>query len=464
MSTRIRIHLSLFLLAVACTPRNRDAASQDAAAIPAGGETTIRNRTSGAFTAPAPNLNEDEFKLHGEGDVLFEGEFVKGPAPVRPGLGPAFNNSSCRGCHVRNGRGMPVLGENGTLRSPILVRVSLDPAALDRYPEVQGLQGPGSGPYPVPGFGTQIQNHAVFGAEPEISLSLSWEDVQGTYPDGSSYTLRKPILAYSGNARQEAIMKDSAVFRSLRQTPPVVGLGLLEAVPDQTLLDLEDPDDRDGDGISGRVNRVWDPVSQSLALGRFGWKASAPTLLVQTGHAFADDMGVSNPIAPDVDDSVEIDLEYVRKTAFYTQTLAVPDRLRPPSPSAQKGETLFHELGCASCHRPTLRTDGSSPIPSMRHQSFAPYTDLLLHDMGEGLADGRPDYLAHGREWRTPPLWGLGLTGTILPGSGFLHDGRARTLEEAILWHAGEAEKSRKDFESLPKVYRSQVIDFLKSL
>jgi CxxC motif-containing protein (DUF1111 family) len=359
---------------------------------------------------------------------------------------------------------MPVLGENGTLRSPILVRVSLDPAALDRYPEVQGMQGPGSGPYPVPGFGTQIQNHAVFGAEPEITLSLSWEEISGTYPDGTSYALRKPILGYSGNAKQLATMNDSAVLRSLRQTPPVMGLGLLEAVPAQTILDLEDPDDRDGDGISGRINRVWDPVSQSLAIGRFGWKASAPNLLVQTGNAFADDMGVRNPIAPEMDGSVEIDLEFVRKTAFYTQTLAVPDRLRPLSLSAQQGEGLFHELGCASCHRPTLSTDDSSPIVAMRNQTFAPYTDLLLHDMGEGLADGRPDYLADGREWRTPPLWGLGLTSTILPGSGFLHDGRARTLEEAILWHAGEAEQSRKTFESLPKSQRSQLIDFLKSL
>jgi CxxC motif-containing protein (DUF1111 family) len=429
-----------------------------------GGDTTIRNRTSGAFTAPAPNLNTEEFNLHGEGDVLFEGEFVKAPSPVRPGLGPAFNNTSCRGCHIRNGRGMPVLGENGTLRSPILVRVSLDPSALDRFPEVQGQQGPGSGPYPVPGFGTQIQNHAVFGAEPEITLSLSWKEISGSYPDGTAYSLRQPILAYSGTEKQLALMNDSAVQRSLRQTPPVVGLGLLEAVPAETLLAMEDPDDADGDGISGRLNRVWDPVSQSLAIGRFGWKASAPSLLVQTGNAFADDMGVKNPIAPEADGSVEIDLEFLRKTAFYTQTLAVPDRVRPLSASAQAGEILFRESACAACHTPSLSTDGSSSIAALRDQSFAPYTDLLLHDMGEGLADGRPDYLASGREWRTPPLWGLGLTSTILPMSAYLHDGRARTLEEAILWHGGEAEESRKVFESMPKEQRAQLIDFLKSL
>ncbi len=465
MAHRNWMQASLLIALIACGPKDHTNSSQEETALVyAGGETTIRNRTSGAFTAPAANLNTEEFDLHGEGDILFEGEFVKGPAPVRPGLGPVFNNTSCRGCHVRNGRGMPVLGENGTLRSPILVRVSLDPSALDRFPEVQGLQGPGSGPFPVPGFGNQIQNHAVFGSDPEITLSLTWEEISGIYPDGSPYTLRKPILGYSGSEKQLALMNDSAVQRSIRQTPPVVGLGLLEAVPAETLVSMEDPLDEDGDGISGRLNRVWDPVSQSLAIGRFGWKASAPSLLVQTGNAFAEDMGIKNPIAPDSDGSVEIDLDFVRKTAFYTQTLAVPDRVRPMSASAAAGEVLFRDNGCASCHTPSLETDGSSSIAALRHQTFAPYTDLLLHDMGEGLADGRPDYLATGREWRTPPLWGLGLTSTILPQSGYLHDGRARTLEEAILWHGGEAEASRKSFESMSQSQRSQLIDFLKAL
>ncbi|WP_218110197.1 di-heme oxidoreductase family protein [Oligoflexus tunisiensis] len=455
---------SLLLVLVSCGPRSRNSTSPEAEMFLAGGGTTIKNRTSTAFTAPAANLNPEEFQLHGEGDVFFEGEFVKGPSPVRPGLGPTFNNTSCRGCHVRNGRGMPVLGANGTLRSPVLVRVSLDPSALDRFPELQSLQVPGAGPYPVPGFGTQIQNHAVLGAEPEITLSLSWEEVSGQYPDGTGYTLRKPILAYEGSPEKLALMQDSAVQRSIRQTPPVVGLGLLEAVPVSTLRDLEDPEDTDGDGISGRLNQVWDPVTQSLAAGRFGWKASAPSLLVQTAAAFADDMGVTNPIFPGADGSLEIDADFVRKTAFYTQTLAVPDRVRTPSPSAVQGEILFQASGCASCHRPALSTDDSSSIAALRNQTFAPYTDLLLHDMGEGLADGRPDFLASGREWRTPPLWGIGLTGTILPQSGFLHDGRARSLEEAILWHGGEAEASRKAFEILKAEERAQLLDFLKSL
>ncbi|HYX38486.1 MAG TPA: di-heme oxidoredictase family protein [Oligoflexus sp.] len=453
----------LVLVSVGCGRPDKDVTFPEVSLVLAGGDTTIKNRTSSAFTAPATNLNEEEFNLHGEGDILFEGEFVMAPAPVRPGLGPTFNNTSCRGCHVRNGRGMPVLGENGTLRSPILVRVSLDPTALDRFPEARSLQGPGHGPYPVPGFGTQIQNHAVFGHEPEIGLSLSWEEATGTYPDGSPYTLRKPILGYSGSAEKLAVMQDSGVLRSIRQTPPVVGLGLLEAIPDQTLIDNEDPDDADGDGISGRLNRVWDPVAKTIAIGRFGWKASAPSLIVQTGNAFADDMGVKNPLAPDADGSIEISEDIVRKTAFYTQTLAVPDRIRT-NPSALEGEKVFHQIACTGCHTPSLSTDGSSSIAALQNQTFAAFTDLMLHDMGEGLADGRPDYLASGQEWRTPPLWGLGLTGTILPQSGYLHDGRARTLEEAILWHGGEAEASRKAFEKLPKNERGQVIDFLKSL
>jgi len=429
-----------------------------------GGETTIKNRTSGAFTAPATNLNSEEFALHGEGDILFEGEYVMAPSPVRPGLGPVFNNSSCRGCHVRNGRGMAVLGETGTLRSPILVRVSLDPSALDRYPEAKGTQVPGNGPYPVPGFGGQIQNHAVFGYEAEITLSLSWEEINEKFPDGTTVTLRKPILSYSGKAEQLAKMDDPAILRSIRQTPPVVGLGLLEAVSEQTLLDLEDPMDKNGDGISGRLNRVWDPISGTVAIGRFGWKASAPSLIVQTGNAFSEDMGVKNPVSPDADGSIEIDLEAVRKTAYYTQTLAVPDRLRGISSSALQGEILFSTLGCASCHTPSLSTDETPAIAALRNQTFSAYTDLLLHDMGEGLADHRPDFEASGTEWRTPPLWGIGLTATILPQSSFLHDGRARTLEEAILWHGGEGEKSKKAYQSIRKTQRAQLIDFLKTL
>ncbi len=450
--------------ALACGPKDRDETVSLRSTVRAGGETTINNRSSGAFTVPAPNLDSEEFKLHGDGDVLFEAEFVNAPAKVHPGLGPTFNNTSCRGCHVRNGRGMPVLGEPGTLRSPMLVRVSLDPAALNRFPEALGTQVPGNGPYPVPGFGTQIQDQAVFGQEAEITLSITWEEIKGLFADGSEYTLRKPKLTASGNPDQVKRVNDPAVLRSIRQTPPVVGLGLLEAVAEQTLLDLEDPFDRDGDGISGTLNRVWDPVHQKVAIGRFGWKASAPSLIVQAGGAFAEDMGVKNPIAPDLDGSIEIDLDLVKKTAYYTQTLAVPDRVKELSRAALRGEQLFEQLACAACHRPTLSTDDKSSIVALRNQTFAAYTDLLLHDMGEGLADHRPDFAASGSEWRTSPLWGLGLASTILPYSAYLHDGRARTLEEAILWHGGEAENSQKAYKALDSVKRNEVLEFLKSL
>jgi CxxC motif-containing protein (DUF1111 family) len=208
---------------------------------------------------------------------------------------------------------------------------------------------------------------------------------------------------------------------------------------------------------------VWDPLKQELTVGRFGWKASAPSVLVQTAGAFAEDMGLHNPIFPDADGAVEVTLDQVKGAAYYMQTLAVPDRDRSFA-NTRAGEKLFHDIGCASCHQPRLTTGSDHPIAALRNQTIAPYTDLLLHDMGDGLADHRPDYQAGGTEWRTAPLWGIGLTQTVLPGSGYLHDGRARTLEEAILWHGGEAERSQKRFKALPAASRSALIKFLQSL
>lgn len=446
----------------ACGDRSSPGHEVDFPVIPAGGGTTIRARTSKAFTMPAANLDSTEMDLHGAGDSLFESTFVVGPSPHHSGLGPAFNNNSCASCHLQNGRGMATLGESGSLNSPMLVRVSLDLARAGEF-EGADIHPPGNGPIAVPGLGGQIQDQAVTDASPEVVIALSWRETQGQYDDGTVYTLRQPVLSFRGDARNTSLMNNPAVLRSLRQTPPVFGLGLLEAVSEETLLELEDPNDTNKDGIRGHLNRVWDPVHQRLAIGRFGWKASAPSLLVQTAGAFAEDMGVSNPVFPDASGNTEITLDDVIGAAYYTQTLAVPDRDRSFA-NTRAGEKLFRDIGCASCHQPSLTTGSDHPIAALRNQTFAPFTDLLLHDMGEGLADHRPDYLASGTEWRTAPLWGVGLADTVLPGSGFLHDGRARTLEEAILWHGGEAEPAQKKFRTLPKSSRKELIKFLQSL
>jgi CxxC motif-containing protein (DUF1111 family) len=264
---------------------------------------------------------------------------------------------------------------------------------------------------------------------------------------------------------------------SPRIAPQLPGVGLLEVVPEGDIMALADADDRDGDGISGRPNLVWDFLANEVRLGRFGWKANVPTLLQQNASAFLGDIGItSSPFSDTNCTSVEIacleapnggspevdDLKLDRVT-FYTQTLAVPARRSVEDPMVTAGEDLFTEIGCTSCHVASLNT-GTSDVPELSNQLIHAYTDLLLHDMGPGLADGRPDFEASGKEWRTPPLWGIGLIETVNGHTRLLHDGRARTIEEAILWHAGEAEAARARFTSLTLDQVEALLAFLESL
>jgi CxxC motif-containing protein (DUF1111 family) len=371
---------------------------------------------------------------------------VNAPAEVNPGLGPVYNNTACARCHIRDGRGMPVAGD-GPLRSQLLLRVSLPTGVPDMR----------DGAVPVPGLGLQVQDQAVHGAAPEAHVVVEWRDVPGAYADGTAYTLRAPDLHVT---LPDGSPLPDDVLTSLRQPPPVFGLGLLEAVPAETIEALADPDDADGDGISGRPNHVWDAARGSTALGRFGHKANNPTLLQQAAAAYFNDMGVSSPYFAEADGAADIDDDTLRAAAFYTQTLAVPERA-PLDVGA--GEDLFHAFGCGGCHVDSLTT-GDHEIVALAGQVIRPYTDLLLHDMGDGLADGRPDFEADGHEWRTAPLWGLGLTHTVLPYSGFLHDGRARSLEEAILWHGGEAEAAKEAFRQADAADRAELLRFLGAL
>ncbi|MBC7661110.1 MAG: thiol oxidoreductase [Chitinophagaceae bacterium] len=427
---------------------------------PAGGNATLSNRTSGAYTFPATNLHDDELNLHTLGDALFDKVYESTAGSADSGLGPLFNNVSCRSCHILNGRGRSLMGDDGGARSPMLTRISIDPSALAQFPG--SLPSPGNGPIGVPGLGGQLQDYSAFGVQPEAHITLTWVDVPGSYPDGTTYILRRPVQTFTGV--NEALLNTPGVLKSIRQTPPVFGLGLLEAVPDDTLLALEDPTDKNGDGIKGHLNRVWDPVKGSLAIGRFGWKASAPSVLVQTANALAEDMGVSNPLRPEVNGSSDINNDALVQTAYYAQTLAVPARSTVRDATTNAGGNLFVSIGCESCHKSQLTTGNTYAIVSLRNQTFSPFTDLLLHDMGEGLADHRPDFAASGSEWRTQPLWGIGLSQTVLPGSAYLHDGRAHSFEEAILWHGGEAQKSQEAFKKLPLDQRKAVLNFLKSL
>lgn len=424
----------------------------------AGGATTIQNRSSQAYTQPAPNLDAFWADRHAAGDLAFEAAFVTPPANVNPGLGPLFNSNSCVGCHINNGRGLPKKGQR-------VVRVSqLSPEAATPLPSdhaytLEAISATANTP-PVPGVGTQVQEQGVYGHAPEAAIEVTWQEQAGTYADGTPYALQSPQLRLT---RRDGTLLTDAIAASNRIPLPVFGLGLLEAVPAADIVALADPDDEDGDGISGRPNTVWDVVEQKDVLGRFGWKANTPTLLQQSASAYANDMGVTSPLFPEADGSYDIGEDIVELATIYVQTLAVPRRTALDDPEVQRGERLFAEANCTACHTAELRT-GSHKIPALVNQPLHPYTDLLLHDMGPDLADDRPDFQASGSEWRTTPLWGVGLAQTVLPYSGYLHDGRARNLAEAILWHGGEAAASQEAFRQMDAADRAALVEFLRSL
>ncbi|MEM8810744.1 MAG: di-heme oxidoredictase family protein [Cyanobacteria bacterium P01_G01_bin.38] len=416
------------------------------------GEATAFNRTSSAYEEAPPNLTKQGIKDHDLGDEAFEEAFVMTPGLVNSGLGPIFNNASCVSCHIRNGRGMAEPGQ-------LLLRVSngtpsdTDLSVLSETDRLKNAP-------PVSGLGNQIQDFSVVGEPPEATVEILWREAAGAYTDGTPYRLRSPefnITLANGEPLPETVQI------SPRTPPHVYGLGLLEAIPEADILALADPDDVDGDGISGRPNQVWDVQKQEITLGRFGWKANSPNLLQQSADAYLNDMGITSPLFPAEDGSTEIDEATLVAAAAYAQTLAAPARSLMADPQVQRGEQLFSEASCAACHTATFHT-GAHKYPALENQEIHPYTDMLLHDMGEGLADNRADYVATGQEWRTPSLWGIGLAQTVLPYSGYLHDGRARTLAEAILWHGGEAESSKAAFETLSAADREALVKFLQSL
>lgn len=423
----------------------------------AGGDTTVFNRTSSGYGQPSLGLTDAELEKHLEGDAAFDAVFVTAPSEVNPGLGPFFNNASCAGCHIGDGRGLPDKGQ-------LLVRVSHTspgkaiPSDPSKY-HPEGSVALENTP-PVPGLGNQIQDQGIFGRIPEATVEINWREQTGKYGDGTAYQLRSPqakITLPNGETLSTQIQT------SLRIPPPVFGLGLLEAIPEQTIQDLADPEDKNNDGISGRPNEVWDVTTKSVAMGRFGLKANNPNLLQQTAGAYVNDMGVTNPLFPESNGKTDIDQKTLDDAAFYVRTLAVPARTLLNDPQVKRGEKLFAQANCAACHISELST-GKYEVQAIANQKIHPYTDLLLHDMGSGLADNRPDFKASGSEWRTPALWGLGLTQTVLPYSSYLHDGRARNLEEAILWHGGEAEASQEAFRTMSKGDRQAVVRFLHSL
>ncbi|WP_177761328.1 di-heme oxidoredictase family protein [Flavobacterium sp. I3-2] len=425
--------------------------------IMAGGETTIFSTTSFAYSTPAPNLSNEYLAQHLRGDVEFESIFVTAPAEINSGLGPIFNNSSCISCHPRDGRASHP--ENLIARSGLLVRASLPGT------------NPNGGTIPVPGFGTQIQNQAIFNFVAEAQYQMLYEEFTETLADGTEVNLRKPKIQFINT--YQAIPSD--ILTSVRIGPPVFGLGLIELIPEANLIAAQDLNDSNNDGIKGKLNYVWNSHTSQTEVGRFGWKANVSNLLIQCAGAYNDDMGITNPIfqtetgfgqsngSDGLQDDPELPINRLEDVVLYTQTLAVPAPRNITATEVRKGAKIFETIDCSKCHTPKQQT-GYSPIKALSYQTFYPYSDMLLHDMGEGLADNRPDFLANGREWKTRPLWGIGLTFVVNNHTNFLHDGRARNLTEAIMWHGGEAENAKQKFKNLKTEERNALLSFLNSL
>ncbi len=429
----------------------------------AGGAATVFDATRDAFSLPAPTLSAAHRTQFFVGNSFFNQNWVSAPASAagRDGLGPLFNARSCSGCHFKDGRGKPPApGE--PMRS-MLMRISI---------EGEGDHG---APLPDPVYGTQLQGSAIQGVPREADVFVSYRAVSARFPDGEPYELLHPTyhvasLGYGPTA--------DSLRLSPRVAPVIVGLGLLEAIPESVLRALADPEDADDDGISGRVNVVWDHEAGAVRPGRFGWKAEQPSVRQQTAAAFLGDMGLTSPVFSSENHSErqhaalnlpnggspEVSEQALSSVTRYAQSLAVPARRNVDSADVVEGEALFERIGCASCHVPTLQTGAHPDFPELSHQTIHPYTDLLLHDMGEGLSDGRKTFSAEGREWRTPPLWGIGLVEKVNAHTFLLHDGRARNLQEAVLWHGGEAASARKAFEQLTRAERAALLTFLQSL
>jgi CxxC motif-containing protein (DUF1111 family) len=429
-----------------------------------GGDATVAAITSNAFGLPNPGLERDDRRRFELGDSFFTQPWVQAPASTeaRDGLGPQFNANACAACHVRDGRGEPPTDQSDT--PGLLLRLSLPGT------------GEHGGPVPHPVYGGQLQDHALPMLEAEGSVVIRRTREQGTYADGTPYELERPtydIIDWRDGEPQERVLV------SPRVAPQVIGMGLLEAIDAADIRAAADPDDADGDGISGRTNDVWSPTLGRKALGRFGWKANVAQVADQVVGAFNGDIGITSSVQPEEEDcefsplvcedvdrneESEIDDERLGNVVFYSQTLAVPAMREPEDPRVQAGAETFVRLNCVACHTPVQKTGDDHQVTALRNQTIRPYTDLLLHDMGPDLADGRPDFRASGSEWRTPPLWGIGLVESINGHTRFLHDGRARNLEEAILWHGGEAEAAREAFRATDANKREELLAFLRSL
>ncbi|HSI60935.1 MAG TPA: di-heme oxidoredictase family protein [Ideonella sp.] len=447
-----------------------------------GGETTVFATGRNAFSFPLANLSDEERTRFAIGNSFFRRNWVEAPASTtaRDGLGPHFIARSCGGCHVQDGRGAPP-----DFRKGLAPKDQDEAVALLIRLSIPGV-GDHGGVVPDPVYGDQLNNAAIQGVKPEGQVQIGHQAVPGRFADGSRYTLQKPIyrftdLAYGPMARN--------VMFSPRIAPQLQGVGLIEAIPeDEILRNAAEQAERPGP-IKGQANRVWDDFAGATRIGRFGWKANVGSLAHQTANAFLGDMGITSSKHPDEactpaqkdclaaphggkvtadGRAPEIDDKTLSDVVFYQATLGPAARRNIDDVQVQRGQRLFAQAQCAVCHRPSYVT-GEGPFPGftskqLNGQKIWPYTDLLLHDMGPGLADGRPDFAANGRQWKTPPLWGVGLIHDVNGHQRLLHDGRANGVLEAVLWHGGEAEAAKGQVLKMSAAERAALVKFVESL
>ncbi|VVO15134.1 hypothetical protein PS689_03780 [Pseudomonas fluorescens] len=475
MATRFRLSLALLttLVVSACDDAPRFTHAEPGEAL-SGGSATVKKSDQNAFSLPSANLSPVRRLDFSVGNSFFRSPWVIAPSTTtaRDGLGPLFNTNACQNCHIKDGRGHPPEAGDTNAVS-MLVRLSIpdDPAFADLIQR--------NGVLPEPNYGGQLQDMANPGVTPEGKVRVEYDALTVKFRDGTAVELRQPTLRITqlgyGPMHPETHV-------SARIAPPMIGLGLLEAIPDEAVLANADPDDRNGDGISGRANWVWDDAQQKVVMGRFGWKAGQPNLNQQNVHAFSGDMGLTTSLrrfddctpaqtdclaAPNgngPDGEPEVSDNILRLVEFYTRNLGVPARRNVDDPQVLTGKNLFFQAGCQQCHVPSFKTRADAAEPELANQEIRPYTDLLLHDMGDGLADNRTEFQATGREWRTPPLWGLGLTAAVNGHTQMLHDGRARNALEAILWHGGEAQAAQRQVLAFNAEQREALLAFLNSL
>lgn len=465
--------LLLALALAACDDAPRFIQAEPGEAL-SGGTATVQRSDRNAYSLPSANLSPERRLDFSVGNSFFRNPWVIAPSTTtaRDGLGPLFNTNACQNCHVRDGRGHPPEPDASNAVS-MLVRLSI-PDQPQYVKEIERL-----GVVPEPVYGTQLQDMAIPGVAPEGKVRVTYTTETVTFEDGHQVELRRPKLQITqlGYGPMHPDTRFSA-----RVAPPMIGLGLLEAIPEAAILANADPHDRNGDGIRGRANQVWDDAAGKAVLGRFGWKAGQPNVNQQNVHAFSGDMGLTSTLLPfddctpaqtaclaapngdGADGEKEVSDNILRLVTFYTRNLGVPARRDVAAPQVLAGKTLFFQAGCQGCHTPQFTTAADTPEPELANQVIRPYSDLLLHDMGPDLADERSEFKASGQDWRTAPLWGIGLSETVSGHTQFLHDGRARNLLEAVLWHGGEAQAARNHVLTFNAEQRAALLAFLNSL